>query len=67
MIHHCENCINRNNCPENQKQYKALCKKIKKLIKKKKYHCYYSLHLKCDYWIADKNETLFVGIPNTKE
>lgn len=53
MIHKCEDCKNRQDCPENQKQYRALCRALEKLEKKEKYHCYYSLKLKCDYWIGD--------------
>ena len=51
----CENCINRHNCPENQSQYKKLCSAIDKLTKKREYHSYYSLTIKCDYWIADES------------
>lgn len=67
MIYHCKTCINRKNCPQNQKQYKALCQKIKRLLKKKKYHCFYCLRLRCDYYIADKNEQILSCVPSTKE
>ena len=53
MIHKCEDCKNRHDCPENKKQYEALCKAVEKLEKKKKYHCWYSLKLRCDYWVGD--------------
>ena len=56
MIYCCKDCINRVNCPQNQKQYQALCRKIGRLIKKKSYHCFYSLRLKCDYFVADRGE-----------
>lgn len=67
MIYHCENCINKHNCPENQKQYKSLCKKIKKVIKKKKYNCFYVLKLICDYWQPDTSDSLLSCVPSNKE
>lgn len=56
MIYKCENCINNDKCPENQTQYKQLCDAIEILINDSDYHCYYSLNLKCDYYIPDKGQ-----------
>lgn len=55
MIYRCENCVNRHKCPENQSQYKKLCSAIEELTKRKEFNCYYSLKLKCDYWVADNS------------
>ena len=67
MYYKCENCVNRYNCPENQTQYRKLCKAIDKLTKKKKYHSYYSLTIKCDYWIADVQLNNWINLINKEE
>ena len=58
MIFSCEDCINRNNCPENKEQYERTCNTLRDvargLDKLPEYHSYYSLEIKCDYWVKDK-------------
>lgn len=56
MIYKCENCKNRLNCPEKQEGYMNLCEAIENVNKANYFNCYYSLTLKCDYWVKD-NET----------
>lgn len=56
MIYKCEDCLNRNNCPENEAQYKALCKVIEavlKLDKEEEFHSWFELTMKCDYFVAE--------------
>jgi hypothetical protein len=57
MIYRCIDCVNRENCPENQKEYMALCDEIDNILKFDckggKFHCYFSLNLKCDYFVED--------------
>jgi hypothetical protein len=61
MIYKCENCVNRHNCCENKEQYERTCKTVgdiaRAIDKTPDYHCWYSLTIKCDYWVEDK-ETL---------
>ena len=61
MIYKCENCVNRHNCCENKEQYERTCKVVadiaRAIDKTPDYHCWYSLTIKCDYWVEDK-ETL---------
>lgn len=66
MIYKCENCINRVNCVEKQKGYKDLCRLIEAVDKVCYPVAYYTLTLKCDYWIEDK-ETLKMGICDGKK
>lgn len=54
MIYKCEDCVNRVNCPEKQAGYKNLCDIVEKVDKEHYPDCYYSLTLKCDYWVEDK-------------
>lgn len=58
MIYKCENCKNRNNCCENKEQYERTCKMVGDIAsaidKAPDYHCWYSLTIKCDYWVEDK-------------
>lgn len=58
MIYKCENCKNRHNCCENKEQYERTCAMIGEIAravdKSPAYHCYYSLTIKCDYWVEDK-------------
>ena len=54
MIYKCENCKNRGNCPEKQEGYIKLCKDIENIDKNSYHNCYYSLSLKCDYWVKDE-------------
>ena len=57
MIYYCDDCVNRFDCPENQEQYQNLVDLISGITyninRDPKYHCYYSLKLKCDYWVKD--------------
>lgn len=55
MIKKCKTCVNNDNCTENQKQYKRLYKKIKKIIKPK-CNCFYFLNLQCDYYVKLQKE-----------
>jgi hypothetical protein len=57
MIFKCENCTNRVNCPERQEGYKDLCRVIEAVDRACYHTAYYSVTLKCDYWVEDK-ETL---------
>lgn len=58
MIFNCEDCINRNNCSENKEQYERTCKTLhdvaRGLDKLPEYSSYYSLEIKCDYWVKDR-------------
>ena len=54
MIYKCENCKNRISCSEKQEGYKNLCKIIEKTDRDRWHDCYYTLTLKCDYWVEDK-------------
>lgn len=58
MIYRCENCKNRNNCCENKEQYEHTCNIIEAVAKGldelPETHCYFSLSLRCDYWVEDK-------------
>ena len=58
MIYRCEHCVNRYSCPENKEQYTKTCDIIetvaKGIDKLKECHSFYSLTIKCDYWIYDK-------------
>ena len=66
MIFKCENCMNRISCPEKQDGYKNLCKLIEAVDKACCPVAYYTLTLKCDYWIEDK-ETLKMGTCDGKK
>ena len=61
MIYKCENCKNRNNCKEKQDGYKGLCQTIEKIDASCWSDCYYSLTLKCDYWVEDKETYNYIG------
>ena len=58
MIYYCDNCVNRNDCPENQEQYKKACQIMAATLYEIEHnpetHCFYSARMKCDYWIEDK-------------
>ena len=58
MIYKCENCQNRHNCCENKEQYERTCEMVEDIARAidrtPKYRCYYSLTIKCDYWVEDK-------------
>ena len=53
MIYKCENCKNRVNCPEKQDGYINLCRDVEKLDKAHYPNCYYTIDVKCDYWVKD--------------
>ena len=65
MIYKCENCKNRHNCCENKEQYERTCKTVgdiaRAIDKTPDYHCWYSLTIKCDYWVEDKETYDEVG------
>lgn len=57
MIYKCKDCLNRECCTENKAQYQALStlvEAVNKLDRTEPFHCWYSLSLKCDYFIQDK-------------
>ena len=58
MIYKCENCKNRNDCCENKEQYERTCKTVddiaRAIDKLPDYRCYYSLTIKCDYFVDDR-------------
>lgn len=58
MIYKCEDCINNKNCIEKQKGYKKLCSEVEKLDKKLYFTAYYSLSLKCDYFVKDNSKEI---------
>lgn len=62
MIYRCENCKNRNGCPENKAQYEKTCDIISAVVRGidrlPDCHSYYNVTVKCDYWCEDK-ETVF--------
>ena len=66
MIYKCDNCKNRDNCPEKQQGYKNLCRDAEALNKMHYPNAYYTLTVKCDYWLEDKETYNDVGnVPET--
>lgn len=61
MIYKCENCANRGYCINKIKGYKDLCNLVEAVDKVCYYSAYYSLSLKCDYWVEDKEEHANIG------
>lgn len=70
MIYRCENCVNRHDCSENKSQYTNLCKVVNILIneadKLPDYRCYFSLTLKCDYFVEDTDDKNYQMIGETR-
>lgn len=63
MIYKCENCANRHNCTScNKENYQNLCNLLATVVKEADkmpdYRCYFSLTLKCDYFVEDKETML---------
>lgn len=66
MIYKCENCKNRFDCPEKQTGYIRLCIDAEALNKMHYPNAYYTLTVKCDYWLEDKETYNDVGnVPET--
>ena len=67
MIYKCENCKNRVDCPEKKQGYQNLCRDAELLNRTHYPNCYYSLTVKCDYWVEDKETYNVIGeVPYTK-
>lgn len=56
MIYKCENCKNKSLCPYNKKGYSELCKMVEEIDRINWFDAYYSLILKCDYWVNEKQD-----------
>ena len=58
MIYKCEDCVNRNHCPENKNQYQALSKVIESVLRldrEPEFNCYFNCYLKCNYFVPDND------------
>ena len=68
MIYKCENCKNCADCPEKQTGYLRLCRDAEALNKMHYPNAYYTLTVKCDYWVEDKETRNDIGVVcSTKE
>lgn len=63
MIYKCDNCKNRDNCPEKQEGYMNLCRDAEKIDKTHYPNAYYTLTVKCDYWIQDADNDIGDSCP----
>ena len=61
MIYKCVNCLNRYGCKEKQSGYINLCRDVEALNRTHYPNCYYSLTVKCDYWVEDKESYDDIG------